>query len=450
MSALGFILSLAGCTSDAGPDTGGPRESAEPEPYSPPPVVWGDLHSHTNLSHDGCENSGNACLPDQTLPGEDALAHAAANGLGFAAFTDHAEFTGYARDQEGLQLDVWERTRELVAAAEGSAAFGVMGYEWTSSCTGQPEGYAPMHRTVLIEDTEACAAWRIPSCHNEGFAKFGAESYVWSDLEPAVNPSELLARLNAVPSITGCADSRWVAMFHHTAQVRPAPVDWAAAESFVAGDTLVELASEHGSSECDTTLGVADGCEWNLNPALHVNAGSIQYMLQQGHKLGFVGGTDNHEADPGSLANGSGKVRDLDAPGGPNPWHDQYAAGTVTGVFEPADAYNRSALFDALEARHTVVASWPATGLIVYATGADGTIYLPGDDIPAAAEPLTVVVDLDDSRVADWSAEVVDAWGGGQPVGEITLPDGGAAYVRIRATIAGGEHRVWASPFFGE
>lgn len=441
---MNWLLAMAACT---GPESGKPVETGDSVEWSPPSVVWGDVHSHTNLSHDGCENSSNFCLPDETLPGEDALTHAAANGLGFAAFTDHAEFTGYGRDAEGIQIDVWERTRDLVSAGGGSSAFGVMGFEWTSSCTHQDPPYQQMHRTVLIEDVDACAQWRIPSCHNDGFAKYGAESYLWSDLEPAVQPSDLLARLNGVPSLSGCAASRWISMFHHTAQDTPAPVDWGSAESFVEGDRLVEIASEHGSSECDTTAGVADGCDWYLNPTRHLNSGSIQYMLQQGHQLGFVGGTDNHEGDPGSLANGAGKVRDLDAPGGPNPWHQQYAPGTITGVLSDAESFDRTALFDALEARHTVAASWPATGLLVYAVGTDGARYLPGDDVPAGE--LSVTVALDDPRVAEWSAEVVDAWGSASPVGALSLAEGEAKYVRVRATIAGGDHRIWASPWFG-
>ena len=36
----------------------------------PPPihVEWGDLHNHTNLSFDGCEDAANGCVPDAVEP----------------------------------------------------------------------------------------------------------------------------------------------------------------------------------------------------------------------------------------------------------------------------------------------------------------------------------------------------------------------------------------------
>ena len=32
-------------------------------------VYWGDLHAHSGLSQDGCEDPDALCLPDETLPG---------------------------------------------------------------------------------------------------------------------------------------------------------------------------------------------------------------------------------------------------------------------------------------------------------------------------------------------------------------------------------------------
>jgi hypothetical protein len=448
-----LLVPLAGCIRFHLPDTEtGAADDTGDAPLAVPEVVWGDLHNHTNLSYDGCEDSDNLCMPDGTLPGEMTFARAAANGLGFAAITDHAEFTGYERPAEGIDLDVWEQTRALVQAADGGAAFGVMGFEWTSACTDQTSEYIPTHRTVLIEDTGACAAWRIPSCHESGTIIFGEQVYHYSELEPAIAPGDLQDRLDAVPLLDGCADSRYVAFFHHTAQDRPAAVDWASPETDIAGDTVAEIASEHGSSECDTTNGVPEGCDWNLSAEHHVDAGSIQYALQNGHKLGFVGGTDNHEDDPGSVANGAGKVRDLQATDAdPTPWHDQYTNGTLTGAIVERDGFDRSDLFDVLEARHTVVASWPAADLVVYATGADGVRYLPGDDIPTAAEPLAITATLGDPTVTTWSAELVDPFGAvSTDLAAVTIPAGDARYVRFRVMIGDVEHRVFASPFFAQ
>ena len=73
------------------------------------------------------------------------------------------------------------------------------------------------------------------------------------------------------------------------------------------------------------------------------------------------------------MAGGPGQVRDLQAnPKSPQPWHDQYSNGTVTGAIVTGSRFDREELFDILEARHTVVASWAAEKLVIYASGADG------------------------------------------------------------------------------
>jgi hypothetical protein len=445
-----LFLSLSACLRFRLPDEDTGVEVLEPEPLVDPQIVWGDLHNHTNLSHDGCEAPDNLCLPDADLPAEDAFARAAAYGLGFAALTDHAEFTRYLRPDEGIEINIWERMQELVRAADTTSAFGVLGYEWTSSCTDIEGDYQTSHRTVLVEDVEGCEGWRIPSCHGTGLVTYGAEKYAYSELEPAIRPSDLLARLQAVPTQEGCAASRTVAFFHHVAQDRPAWVDWGTAESWVDGDTVVEIASEHGSSECDTRV-ATEGCDWRLSTDHHEDDGSIQYMLQMGHRLGFVGGTDNHMDEPGRVAGGAGQVRDLQAAeGAPQPWHDQYTNGTVTGAIYTGERFDRAALFDAIEARHTFAASWAAEKLVVYATGADGARYLPGDDVPAAAMPIVVTATLGDPRVTSWSFELVDAFGQVTTDVAVSIPPGEARYVRLRAWQGEAEHRVFASPFFAE
>lgn len=432
--------------SDSSPDTD--TDTSRP-PLDAPRIVWGDLHNHSNLSHDGCEKPEDHCLPDFDLPGEETFARAASRGLGFTAMTDHAEFTAYLRPDDGIEIDIWTRMQELVQAADGGEAFGIMGYEWTSSCTGIEGDYQATHRTVLIEETAGCAEWRIPSCHGNGPTSMGLESYVASSLEPAVYPSDLLTRLREVPTLEGCEDSRSIAFFHHTAQDRPAWVDWAMAESWVEGDSVVEIASEHGSSECDTRV-ATEGCDWRFSSEHHVDDGSIQYMLQMGHRLGFVGGTDNHMAEPGRVNSGPGKVRNLSDPTGDPPYQTQFSSGTLTGALTDEAEFDRGDLFDALAARHTVVASWPAGNLVILAIGADGVRYLPGDDVPPEAMPLALTVSLDDATIDEWYAEIVDPYGQVTEVGDLTIPAGDARYVRIRAWSGEAEHRVFASPFFAD
>lgn len=455
-----FLFSLAGCLRFYSPEDTG-ADTSPPAPPPDPLVVWGDLHNHSNLSHDGCENPDARCRPDAAAPAEATFDNAKANGLGFVALTDHAEFGSWSMADATETVDVWDKMSELVAAAESGPTFGVLGYEWTSVCTdGVGDDYQSTHRTVILEAASTCRSWRIPSCHpTEGGIVLGLERYGYSTLDPAIYPDDLLARLRQVPIDDPACDTRWAAWFHHTAQDRPAWVDWDTDLSWVDGDTVVEIASEHGSSECDTRV-ATEGCDWRFSAEHHIDDGSIQYMLQMGHKLGFVGGTDNHMAEPGRHSQGGGYVRDLEDADSTAPWHTQFSSGTITGAVTYDPLFDRADLFDAIAARHTVVASWPATGLVIYATGADGVRYLPGDDVPHAAMPLELTASLDDPTVTEWYAEVVDEQGQTDLSRTIDIPADGARYVRIRAwipedTVAGDtgssdreEHRVFASPFF--
>src|SRR5262249_55023165 len=145
--------------------------------------------------------------------------------------------------------------------------------------------------------------------------------------------------------------------------------------------------------------------------------------------------------DPGRLEDGGGSVRDLTSPNDDSPALEQFTNGTLTGVLTYDEAFHRGSLFDALEARHTVVASWPAHDLVIYATAADGARYLPGDDVPQAAMPLTLTVRLDDPDMQGVRVEVIDPFEVELPNNTplspadptLSIPTGEARYIRIRA-----------------
>ena len=259
---------------------------------------------------------------------------------------------------------------------------------------------------------------------------------------------------NSVDS--ACGDTRWIAFFHHPAQGRPAPIDWSTELTVIPGDTVVEIASEHGSSECDTRV-ATEGCDWRFNEDDYQDNGSIQYMLQQKtgtgellHPLGFVGGTDNHMDEPGRLTGDLGMVRNTQDRDPDPAWHEQFTLGTITGILSWDEAIDRADVFDALEARHTVVGSLPFVGLQIYGTGTDGVVYLPGDDVPEAVQPLTLTVLLDDPSVTDWDAELVTPLGAVEDPTYAYIPANDARYLRLRVWVGKDEHRVFASPWFGK
>lgn len=428
-------------TADSADDSGG---NASTHDYM---VYWGDLHAHSGLSADGCENPEALCLPDATLPGEAFFANAAANGLAFAAITDHAEFVRYQRPMDGVELDIWDRTHQLIAAAEGGAVIPILGYEWTaSSARTDPPG---VHRTVLVEDPKACAAFRVPGYPQPATKARGGtgEMYLPNTAPSVVDSRGLAAALSAAGLRDGCVPSRTISFLHHVAASIPASVDWTNPAFPLATDTVVEIASEHGTSECqDPNL---PECQWHLHAETYAPLGSVQSALAAGFRLGFVGGTDRHDADPGELSLGpgaSGHLYDSDGDGVVDAGALQYTTGTLTGVIADSPL-TRAAIFDALASRHTFAASRTITGLSVTATDSAGTTYLPGDDLPAGT--YDIGFSLLDPLVSSWSAELVNPSGATRAVGELPFAAGDIWYVRVKLTVDGGEHRVWASPFFG-
>jgi len=422
----------------------GVLDTATPAPLS---VAWGDLHAHSGLSQDGCEDPDALCLPDAELPGEAFFDNAATNGLAFAALTDHAEFVTYRRPADGVELDTWERAQELVTHAEAGPVIPILGYEWTAD--GVDEDQVGVHRTVLLEDPLACAAYRVPGYPQPDLKEtFPAlEDYVANPAASVVDSRELEAALAAAGDGDGCTPTRAVSFLHHVAESPPASVDWTNPAFSLPSDTVVEIASEHGSSECADID--ADACDWHAQSTVYVPSGSVQSALGLGFQLGFVGGTDRHDADPGRLDAGPGPTShlyDSDGDGVEDTAYLQYTSGTLTGVLAPAPL-TRAGIFDALQSRHTFVGSRAFAGLDVHAEDTSGGTWLPGDLLPAG--PYTVVVQLDDPDVTDWSAELVDPSNAATALDSLTLAPGDVVYVRVRATVAGVEHRAWASPFFG-
>jgi len=106
-------------------------------------LIWGDPHAHSNLSMDGCEDALNDCADRGTGPASDFFPSAVALGLDFAALTDHAEFVSrYSPtsaddddddddehdDAYGPAMDLWQRTQDIVAQAEGTDFIPILGY----------------------------------------------------------------------------------------------------------------------------------------------------------------------------------------------------------------------------------------------------------------------------------------------------------------------------------
>jgi hypothetical protein len=182
---------------------------------------------------------------------------------------------------------------------------------------------------------------------------------------------------------------------------------------------LVEIAQCRGNFEADER-----NADWGI-----VTGGigaSVQDALEQGYRIGFVGGTDNHSGAP---------TRDSLKPG-------TYAG--LTGIY--TDALTRTDIWDALWARRTYATSGvPIVGRVRIA-GVDMGASVDAHEGPVRLEadlhgtaPIERVEVIGDRRVV-WSMtpQALDV-----SLSDVLLPDAGWYYLRLRQEDG---HRAWFSP----
>jgi len=204
---------------------------------NPPPILWGDLHGHSNFS-------------DGTGVPEDYFRYARdVAGLDVAALTDHDHFGVRFLD---AHPELWAEIENQVRVFHEPGRFvTLLGYEWTSWLYG--------HRHVLY---------------------FQDQGEVLSCLDPAVeNPAQLWAALEGEQALT----------FAHHSAGEPVPTDW----SFRPDprfEPVTEIVSVHGNSEApDAPRPVRGGIDGNF----------VRDVLESGVRLGFIGSGDSHDGHPG-------------------------------------------------------------------------------------------------------------------------------------------------------
>lgn len=424
-------------------------------------LSWGDLHAHSNLSYDGCEDEAADCTPRYGCGAEDFFDNAAAAGLDFVALTDHAEWGWYQPDGTPLlTCDIWAEQQARVQEAEGVVA--LLGYEWTNTRSrpvDESSAYEGGHKTVLFRDANVPEDFRVAAVEADGSTWKGTGVY-WKATGPtASDPEQLRAALDLAAAEHG--DLPVLSFFHHPAIEAPQGVDFAnpvnAPDPSI--ETLIELYSEHGSSEClDTT---ADDCDWMINAAswAYLTRGSAQYALSQGFRLGFTAGTDGHDARPGSIDDGPswhGSSAGSAEEAASKPPHQQFSSGGLTGVWT-ADELDRDSLFEGLRSRATVATSGPRPVVRALAIDDQGVPWLPGSELPADRTGLQVVASVQAEGYTVARLSLVDRDGvvvaeaeGGELEQALTVEGDNAWYLRavLFDDEDGSEQRVWVSPWF--
>lgn len=440
---------------------------------------WGDLHAHSAWSFDGCENPELDCIHDAAGPASAFFERAEAVGLDFAALTDHAEpdLYRYAADElhpTGATLDIWQGQQLSVVQAEGGPVLPLLGYEWTANHNAGNTDGPGTHRTVLLGADRACPAYRVagrslpPDGH---LPEVGERAFLQEDRPILPSPYSLWQALDEAILAPGCEPLRWLSFAHHPAYLNPQQTDWSDPENAPHREQLVEIHSEHGSSECFDPE--AEGCDFALNHEQgYAPRGSVQAALDRGFQLGFVGGTDSHDSHPGSVEDGPSRVAQW-SDEAPYELIQQFAPGGLTGVFAPKPL-NRERLFEALSARRTLASSGPRLELHAWAVGRNGDRYLPGELIPRWNMPVGLVLvlgELDprgEHRWEDFEEVVIEriasggrivSFGSGEAFGDSwePQPDESWTYLRVRLLRGEastgypsllGEERIWLSPWF--
>lgn len=427
-------------------------------------VLWGDPHVHSDLSQDGCEDLATGCQGPDDEPAADLFPNAIEVGLDWAAIADHAEKTTYIGSPGAHEIDVWAQQQALVQAAEGTGIVPFLGYEWTyATQTLDEDGYREGgHRTVILEETSACEDWRIGATNNAPDHEKGWSTTQVLNTNPISALTPVAMREALVAAAKKCGPQRALFIAHHPGLKRPQPVDWRreANRPDPTWETVVEIASEHGTSEC---MELTDPhCAWRTYDLDdYYPQGSFQAALRLGYRLGVAGGTDAHDARGGSFDDGPSCTSVLLEDG---VVACQNYQGATTGVLTAAP-FDRAAIFDGFFDRKTYASTGPHLPVRAWLQVGDN-VYLPGRSVDAegtrnltvslveAYDPdqfTAVSIDLlnEQGDILDSVEEAIDDR---QALLETVIEPGdcSACYIRIRLYEEGdaeGE-RIWLSPWF--
>ena len=319
--------------------SGGARIAGAADYFGGYGFYLGELHAHTGASGDGGSSDLGTC-DGECGPALEVAATAAEYGLDFLTYTDHAN--GNQSTDSALFEEVQEAIRDahdpdggLVTLQAGELFF---------SLSGQPLGHKNIY---FFADDEALDDLTMEDMQFDGVGENVwqcAEIWSWmAQMEETWGPVLLVPHHPGLPTGMG--------------------TDWSCHQGDEAGvyAPAVEIYSEHGdSSSAGTTfdppwMGASE--ENSVEGALDPDG--------PGLRLGFVGGTDRHDTHPGSVCE-----TDTEMPQHP------YGGGLTVAVVPEGQAFDRSALHDAIVSRRTYATSGPLVPAIVEYWG-DGQ-YLGG------------------------------------------------------------------------
>ena len=282
---------------------------------------FGDLHAHSGVSPDaGSTDVGTFCDAPCGATAE-AFATARSNGLDFVAFTDHVYSSPEAFD--AFQEEV---------RAHNDPAGGFLTIPSAEANFGTNAGHAYGHKNAFVFPDDDTVQVRLADFPSNANVRGCDEIWKGAGALSAAGPTLLFA--------------------HHPAVRMPMPTDWSCHDQTY--EPVVEVMSEHGNSLDPAT---------DYHPVSEFVEGSDVHAALEtfGLEVGFVGGTDNHMALPGTVCG-------LDVMKATFPY-----GGALTMISLPeGSAFTRRAIYDELVARRSLVTTGPRLPVSVHWTVDDG------------------------------------------------------------------------------
>jgi len=399
-------------------------------------AYFGDLHVHTAISNDAYIFNVRGTPDDAYRFGRgEAIGHAYGNlvrlaggPLDFVAVTDHAEYMSVIREaanpqsllsklpfSQGLMspepaqiqraFDTFNRARRDGTLPKEYADPAIISRAWLETQQSAARNYQPGRFTTFVgyEFTSAPGGRNLH--RNVIFRSGNVPAMPYSATE-STDPENLWRTMDgwrtkgiealAIPHNSNGSDG----LMFDTVRRNGQPVDKAYAELRARNEPLVEITQIKGTSETHPSLSPND--EWANFEIMEKYIGSdtdvtrfaggyVRRALQDGiiyreklganpFKLGFVGGSDTHNAAPGSVEepnyfaktgrrDGLPELRGSTPPNGARDWSAAADAGGQTPRFQSwgasglagvwAEENSREAIYAALRRKETFATSGP-------------------------------------------------------------------------------------------
>jgi hypothetical protein len=285
-----------------------------------------------------------------------------------------------------LVRDAWSAEQAAAAAALDPCNFtSFVGYEWTSTCTGDGGDAATCHKNVIFGDAN------VPAVPFDSLSNASQES-LWSALDTGCNG--------------GPCNALTIPHNSNLSKGQAFTIPQGSEQHAIKYQKLVEIFQHKGGSECffDPASPADPDCNFNYlggvsepnDPNSYVRTGLGRGLLAQTDptqhrnplQLGIVGATDDHDGAPGNTREDTwpGHVGALDdTPASRiDPAQDANVGSNPGGVAVAwAEQNTRDAIFAAFQRRETYATSGPRLLVRMYQTWDQTTNFCADPGFPA-------------------------------------------------------------------